>query len=245
MSRLFHGYTKHYLRMNQNLPDWETAEKNPEKFALKKPWLPLNKNAKILDVGCGLGRQLLALWCSGYRNLEGIDISQAQVDLAQKLCSGRINIYHADAQSFLKRRPQAYDLILLYDVIEHFPIDEALNLLHILYNSLRNGGILVIKTPNMANIFASYSRYLDLTHVIGYTEFSLIYLLDQIGFENHGLVLPDYSFKWRRWSFANPLKVFRIRKRMNIMLHKFLYWLRGGTKPSCFASNIELYTYKK
>ena len=37
----------------------------------------------------------------------------------------------------------------------------------------------------MANLFASYSHHIDITHVTGYTEYSLMQVLDQAGFHEH------------------------------------------------------------
>ena len=44
------------------------------------PFLPLNKNSKILDIGCGMGQFLSLLKNKGYKNFQGIDLSQGQVE---------------------------------------------------------------------------------------------------------------------------------------------------------------------
>ena len=45
---------------------------------------PKNKDANILDVGCGMGRFLLAFRGNGYANLSGIDVDDYQIGIAKK-----------------------------------------------------------------------------------------------------------------------------------------------------------------
>lgn len=45
-----------------------------------EPFLPLNKNSKILDIGCGMGQFLSLLKNKGYKNFQGIGLSQEQVE---------------------------------------------------------------------------------------------------------------------------------------------------------------------
>ena len=74
MNSGFINYESHYARLNGTKPDWDLAEQKPEKYACRKPWLPERKDARILDFGCGWGHQLLALWCAGYTNIEGVEL---------------------------------------------------------------------------------------------------------------------------------------------------------------------------
>ncbi|MEM8977225.1 MAG: class I SAM-dependent methyltransferase [Pseudomonadota bacterium] len=47
-------------------------------------WVPVD-NAQILDAGCGTGLAAENLWILGYRNLVGIDLSEAMLAKAQEL----------------------------------------------------------------------------------------------------------------------------------------------------------------
>jgi hypothetical protein len=49
----------------------------------------------------------------------------------------------------------------------------GLEMLKAIYNSLRPGGIAIIQTPNMSAISAGFSRFIEITHVTGFTESSL------------------------------------------------------------------------
>lgn len=237
-------YEKHYKRMNNIPPNWENAEKMPEEYACNRPWLPSHTDARILDFGCGWGHQLLSLWCAGYKNIEGVELSESQARIAIEQAKGRIRIYCQDGRAYLADKDGVYDLIILNDVFEHISTSEAEGLLEILGLALCKGGTLVVRVPNMANLFASYSRYLDITHVTGYTEYSLMQILDKAGFVEHQLVLPNISFDFRRWRPWAPWRGLNLRAKTGHLLHHMLYWLRGYTKPRCYGINVEIYTHK-
>ena len=46
--------------------------------------LPGNKEAAIIDVGCGMGHFLSYLQSKGYHNIRGVDICDDQVDWCKK-----------------------------------------------------------------------------------------------------------------------------------------------------------------
>lgn len=244
MNSLFEQYDSHYSRVANTEPNWQAAERDPRKHACTKPWLPHDCNARILDFGCGWGNQLCVLWAAGYRNIEGVELVESQAGIAKRCAGERVAITCMDGREFLAEKSNAYDLIILNDVFEHIPTDGAVDLLACLKAALVPGGRLVLRVPNMANLFASYSRYLDLTHVTGYTEYSLMQILDQAGFCNHELVLPDWRPDWAHWRPWKPWRGLKLRRRLDYCLHSFLYWLRGYTKPRCFEHNVEVYTHK-
>jgi len=100
--------------------------------------LPRDKEAKILDIGCGNGGFVYWLQSLGYKNSEGIDISKEQVGIARNL--GIPNIKCADLVEFLKSKDKAYDIIFARDIIEHFKKEEIINILSLVFNSLKKGG---------------------------------------------------------------------------------------------------------
>lgn len=68
-------------------------------------FLPKDKNAKIIDVGCGNGSFVWWLRQIGYQNVEGIDISKEQVESASKL--NIKNIFQADLREFLNNKKRS------------------------------------------------------------------------------------------------------------------------------------------
>lgn len=248
MSRLFGDglYDKHFVRMRNELPNWEEAEKNPRRHINIQSWYPEDKNARILDFGCGWGHQLISLWCAGYKNVKGVDISQEQIDMASKAANGRIELLCKNGLDYLQENQNAFDVIIMNDIIEHFDCRESEILLKGVYRSLAKGGRVIIRTPNMSSILSAYSRHIDYTHVNGFTEFSIQQLLDKCGFEGHKLILDPWKSNLTLSHFWRMLRVsYLVKPFLNHCLHKFIYWLRNQTpSPTVFASNFTVYSFK-
>jgi 2-polyprenyl-3-methyl-5-hydroxy-6-metoxy-1,4-benzoquinol methylase len=121
--RLFHAYVS--TRVGTYRPaDAAALERDRRLFApLVRRFLPPNRDAEILEVGCGSGSFLDFLRREGYRRMHGIDVAPEQVRPARTL--GIEDAELADAAAYLGARPDAYDLIVALDVIEHFPKDDV------------------------------------------------------------------------------------------------------------------------
>lgn len=143
-------------------------------------FLPVDFNAKIIDIACGTGEVVYWLNQKGYRNVEGIDISSENVQIANSL--GIKNIKQADLRSYLTDKNEYYDVILAIDIIEHFNKKEIVEILNLICKALKSEGKLIIKTPNAEGIFGSRYRYFDFTHEIAFTEWSLKQVLSLAGF---------------------------------------------------------------
>ena len=139
----------------------------------------LSSDAPILEVGCGPGVLLACLKQKGFLCIQGIDISQEQIELA-KLRDLPVNC--ADVFEFLANKVEAFDAVIAVDFIEHFTKEEALSLLALLYRALRKDGVLLVQTPNGQGLFASQIIYGDLTHCTIFTPGSLSQALRLVGF---------------------------------------------------------------
>ena len=144
--------------------------------------LPENKHSKIIDIGCGSGGFVYFLKWLGYENAYGIDISPEQIQVAKNL--GINNVECADNMVFLKDKQNIYDVVIAKDLIEHFPKKNIIELLTLAFNSLKQGGRLIIQTPNAESPFGSRFRYYDFTHSVAFTKSSLSQVLRATGFEN-------------------------------------------------------------
>lgn len=113
-------------------------KKYPKEDLRSLSHLDLNKNTKILDVGCGRGRLLRALHRLGFKNLTGIDpfIKEEVVKIG------------GNSKIFKKRLHQLegqWDLIMMHHVFEHMPDPEYV--LGNLSRLLSTGGDCLIRIP--------------------------------------------------------------------------------------------------
>ncbi len=127
------------------------------------PHLPEEKNAYILDVGCGYGSLLFLLKDKDYTETFGIDLSEDQIKQAKAL--GLENVACADAFAHLESlADDSLDVLVSIDVIEHLSKTEALRLLALAKQKLRAGGRVIFRTPNMDGVMGSVFAYGDMTH---------------------------------------------------------------------------------
>jgi 2-polyprenyl-3-methyl-5-hydroxy-6-metoxy-1,4-benzoquinol methylase len=142
-------------------------------------WLPESRDAAIADLGCGPGWLLRFFVRRGYRDVRGVDVSAEQVELARHHAA---NVEAGDLVTFLRARPERFDLLTGLDIVEHFTKDEVLDFLDACHGALRTGGRLVLQTPNGESPFGGTVRYGDLTHETCFTPALLAQILELTGF---------------------------------------------------------------
>lgn len=240
----YRQYASHYARSGNYEPDWVAASQHPERLARRSEWLPQDRNARILDVGCGWGGLLMTLWCAGYRHLEGIDLSPEQVEIGNRAAGGRIRIHCSEAGAFLFRQNSRYDLITMFSMIEHVGASDVVPLLDLVRRALKPGGRIVLYAPNLANLTSAWIQFSDITHRTGFTELSIQQALDQAGFENHRLVTTK-AYDLSQWNVRRPWRGLGLGQAANNILHRLAYGITGQSpKPSCFAANLEVYSHR-
>lgn len=143
--------------------------------------VPADREARILDLGCGQGELLGLLREGGYRHLTGVDISEEQLVLARRRGVGEI-VEQGDLEPWLAERPAAFDVVIAVDVLEHFDKPEVLTLLDAAAAALAPAGTLIVRVPNATGPYAGRLRYGDFTHGLAFTEHSLRQVLAAVGF---------------------------------------------------------------
>jgi 2-polyprenyl-3-methyl-5-hydroxy-6-metoxy-1,4-benzoquinol methylase len=146
------------------------------------PLLPADRNASIIDVGCGSGGLVWWLHQLGYQRAEGIDLGAEVIGAAHAL--GVPNVTQADLRTYLEARPGRYDAVILRDVIEHFTREEILQILGLVQRALRPGGSIVVQVPNAESPFFGRIRYGDFTHETAFCASSLVQVLQMTGYGN-------------------------------------------------------------
>jgi len=142
-------------------------------------WLPIDREAKIVELGCGGGRLLHFLKEEGYKQLIGVDISPDQVLLSKQVVP---NVVQSDVLTFLDNQWGRFDLVIGLDIIEHFHKPEVLRFLDLCFAALKPDGRLVLQTPNAESPWGSTHRYGDLTHEVCFNPNALSRLLRLTGY---------------------------------------------------------------
>lgn len=158
------------------------------KYLLKV--LPKNKEANILDIGCGLGQYLNEINKMGYTKTLGIDISDESI----KACTEKgINVVKIeDVITFSKTITEKFDFITMSHVLEHVDKDKIIDtLIAIKTFLLKEGGAFVVMIPNGQSNTGGYWMYEDFTHSTLFTAGSIIYVLKSAGFEEINFLNPD------------------------------------------------------
>ena len=148
---------------------------------LVRTCMPSDRDARILDIGCGHGAILYALQQAGYRHARGVDGSAEQVQAAARL--GIHGVEQGELMQALHDTPDAsLDTVIAFDVIEHFTKAELIPLVDEVHRVLKRGGRWVIHAPNGESPFGNRMRSWDYTHEQAFTRTSLGQLLLASGF---------------------------------------------------------------
>lgn len=191
-------------------------------------YLPKDKNAKIMDLGCGCGLMLGYLSRLGYRNLTGIDIlpemiedARGRLDPSTELVCQDIRDYHTE---------EKYDLVLMFDILEHFETSDGSEILKIVRNLLKPEGAVIIRVPHAATVLASSIRYLGPDHRVIFMQGGLDFMMFPIGFDR-GEIINTNKYK--------PLWV-RVLIKFKDFCYYLLYRLHEMTVPPTFDSKLTM-----
>jgi SAM-dependent methyltransferase len=161
------------------------------------PHVPRERSARTLVVSCGYGYFVQLLRQEGYADVLGIDSDPAKVELAR---AKGLNCRVERAFPMLEASPEAFDLIVCEQELNHLTKTEMVAFLRRCHASLRPGGALVVHGLNGANpITGSEARAQNFDHFNTFTEYSLRQVLEYAGF--HGIrvfPLDPYVF------YTNP-----------------------------------------
>jgi SAM-dependent methyltransferase len=194
--RLFETYDVHYLRGNMFAGEKLTQQDYRRRIREYEAQFGETVSrfpslSEVADVGCGTG--FLVYWLASTRNAQhkitGVDLSDAQLQVARQYVPEFVQLVHKDALTFLRENPARFGGIFCTDVLEHIDDEDAmLELLEASKAALVSGGYFVCRVPNMANLVSPQLRYIDLTHKRGFTSLSLLQLLECSGFSECKIV---------------------------------------------------------
>jgi 2-polyprenyl-3-methyl-5-hydroxy-6-metoxy-1,4-benzoquinol methylase len=171
------------------------------------PLITQDKNAAILDFGCGGGNMLTFLHAQGYTRLNGADICENDSwTLLNKQGIRTEKISKAD--DFLRSIPETYDLIIVKDVIYYFKDDEVLNIIQLLKQTLKPNGKILFEIVNGAVFTGPYVKYKDYHIRLILTEHSIKAMIKDAGLQLHhisGDKVPVTGVRSLLYIFMNAL----------------------------------------
>lgn len=115
--------------------------------------LALAAPLRALEVGCGTGVLRAQLEAETAWTVDGADLDHAALE---HMPAGRGAVFFYDLHDRLERFREAYDLIILYDVLEHVP--DTGPFVEALLHHLRPGGHLLVNVPALPWLFGRYDE---------------------------------------------------------------------------------------
>lgn len=179
----------------------------------------LGYKGKLLDIGCALGDCLLEAKKLGWKEVEGLEISNYAYNFARKrglkITKGVLRTSNYLSNSF--------DIVTMQDVIEH--IDDPVRELKDVYKILKPQGWVFMVTPNIqgnwSKILGSlWYHYKPNEHILYFSEETVQYLLGKTGFVNiktsgtYHLMSLGYILNRLRYYFPNLFSLL-----LNIVKH--------------------------
>lgn len=204
-------------------------------------FLPKNKNARILDIGCGPGGILQLLAQEGYANCAGVDISKEEIETCKAKGISNVELI-TDLAAHLSGKKEAFDFINAREVIYYFPEDTIMRYLKLIRESLKPKGILVAEVFNGALLTGPFFKYKDykIRHI--FTEHSLKTILEDSGFK----IQRIFGVQMKRDTLKRVLWLF-VRRCWTCIL-KAIYILEigaGNDRPKIWERRIAAIAVKE
>lgn len=172
--------------------------------------LALPAGARIADVGCGTGGNVLLL--ERFGEVVGVEPSETGAAFARRRTHSEIRV----ADAYDTTLPDAhFDLVTMFDVLEHLE-DDARGLAEV-RRILKPGGLFFITVPAFMFLWSSYDETLH--HHRRYRRGPLLALLEQQGFA------PDWLTYYNTALFA-PVASVRVVTKLfkGAKLYERLGW---------------------
>ncbi len=154
----------------------------------------INRNSKILDIGCSGGHLIKLLQENGYKNTCGIDISERAINLCKRKGIKNVFVMDSAATNFDDR---AFDIIIAADVLEH--IKDGAKALAEWNRIMKPGGRIILSVPAFDFLWSRhdelnkhYRRYNkpDLADALEKSKFKVI----RASYWNFSLFFPAAAF---------------------------------------------------
>jgi SAM-dependent methyltransferase len=207
-----------------------------------------DRRARILDVGCGTGANLMML--SEYGEAEGVDVSPDALEFCNE--RGLDNVRLGAAES-LPYEAGEFDLVTAFDVVEH--LDDDVEALREMRRVLRPGGRLLLFVPTFMFLWGVQDEVSH--HRRRYRMPELQRAVQDAGFEVERTTYANITFftpvllvrklmrlTGLRTESENNINISALNKLFGAFLGAERHWLRYlnipfGVSGLCVARRIE------
>lgn len=150
---------------------WHQAKRNLVSYYLKQNLS--NNRSKILDIGCGTGKNLEVF--SKFGNVWGIDSANEAVAFCKK--RGIKNVIKGSIEK-MPFKKSTFEFVTALDVLEH--VDDSKSLKET-YRVLKKSGMLIATVPAYLQLWSRWDEVLH--HKRRYTKNTLRKVLEKTGFK--------------------------------------------------------------
>ena len=139
----YKAYEKRYSQVYENNMLWSAKENTPDVLNCIKNY-KINKKSKILDLGCGEGRDAICLLNNGY-NVMAVDYSQTVIEKCKQLSNNKYNEHFIQLDLINDKMNCKFDFIYSIAVLHMFVLNEHRDkFLSFVREHLKNDGICLI-----------------------------------------------------------------------------------------------------
>lgn len=187
-------YSKNYFENGGNKRSYENYRGEAgalyATFRKRLSLLKLGPKGTVLDVGCAYG-YFLKVIPSGWRKF-GVEVSTHAAGFAAKLNKDATIVNGELTPNTF--RSQQFDLITLWDVIEHLP--NPLEVITISHRLLKKGGVIALTTGDVDSIFAKFQGrgwhlYNPPQHLSYFSPLTITKILKKAGFKKVTISHPS------------------------------------------------------
>lgn len=162
------------------------------------------KNKSLLDIGCGGGWLISKLSKSNLKKTTGVDPNQKAIESAKK--ENKKSIFKVAPAENLPFKDNSFDIITMFDSLEHVPKESEQIALKEVSRVLKKGGSLLLSTPN----YHWLVNFLDPVWYFGhrhYRKHQLSKLLKNAGFK-----ITKYEIRGGIWFSIYLLWLYTIKR---------------------------------
>lgn len=174
--------------------DSDTPRQQQRLVQALQPFLPRNRDARILEIGCGMGELLTGLSQLGY-DCTGLDVSRTRIERLRRRQGPRLRFHQAEGTR-LPFAAASFDIVISIQLFEHLHPDDAETHLRETCRVLKPGGRYLLETPNKwagpGDVSRFFSDQPEGFHLREYSIAELSRLMTRAGYAQVSVV------RWRK-----------------------------------------------